>query len=206
MKLYYVPRASPLAVHIVLEWCGLPYEAVRMDRDSIKAPSFTALNANGTVPVLVDGDFCLCESIAILGYLADLCPASRLVGDGSPRARAEVVRWLAHLNSDVRAAFQPIFKASYFVADASVAADVASMGRRHVHAYLKHLDDRLDGRDWLTGERSIADPYLFVILRWAITQEVGLHDFDHLRRFMRRMESDAGVRSALWDEERIALS
>lgn len=205
LKLYYIPRASPLAAHIALEWGGAPYEAVRVDRDSIKEPAFLALNAHGTVPLLVDGDFTLSESVAILGYVADRCPEARLVGDGTPRSRAEVMRWLGHLNGDVRAAFLPIFKASSFIADPSMTMELAQKARRRVHTFLRHLDDRLDGLDWLTGERSIADAYLFVILRWAISQEVGLHDFDHLRRFMRRMEADAGVRAALWDEERIAI-
>jgi len=177
-----------------------------MDRDSIKAPAFRRLHSAGTVPLLVHGDFALSESVAILGYLADLCPEARLVGDGTARGRADVMRWLAHLNSDVCAAFLPIFRASRFILDASHANELADTARRRVHCYLEHLDGQLDGRDWLTGERSIADPYLFVILRWAISQEVGLHEFDHLRRFMRRMEADTGVRAALWDEERIAIA
>lgn len=190
----------------MLEWVGLPYEAVRTDRVAVKAPDFLSLNIHGTVPLLVDGDFRLCESVAILGYLADLSPGARLLGDGTPRGRADVMRWLGHLTTDVRATFLPIFNASRFISDASVAREIADIARRRAQACLKVLNGQLADRDWLTGERSIADPYLFVILRWAISQEVGLHHFDHLRRFMRRMEMDAGVKAALWDEERIAIA
>ena len=58
----------------------------------------------------------------------------------------------------------------------------------------------LDGRNWLTGERSIAAPYLFVILRWAINTQVGLQGFENLSPFVDRMNLDAGVRAALATE------
>lgn len=56
MKLYYFPGACSLADHIVLEWIGAPCETIRMNRDSIKSQQYLALNPNGAVPLLVDGD------------------------------------------------------------------------------------------------------------------------------------------------------
>ena len=94
MKLYYMPGACSLADHIVLEWIGASYETVRMTHAGIKAPEYLAINEGGTVPLLVDGDFFLTENVAILTYLADLYPDAQLIGDGTPRGRAEVMRWL----------------------------------------------------------------------------------------------------------------
>ena len=71
MKLYYFAGACSLADHIVLEWIGEPYETVRMTLASVKSPEYLALNPNGTVPLLVDGDFVLTQNVAILSYLAD---------------------------------------------------------------------------------------------------------------------------------------
>ena len=56
MKLYYFVGACSLADHIVLEWTGAPYETVKMSHASVKSPEYLALNPNGTVPLLTDGD------------------------------------------------------------------------------------------------------------------------------------------------------
>jgi glutathione S-transferase len=63
------------------------------------------------------------------------------------------------------------------------------------------LDKRLEGRRWLVDERSIADPYLFVMLRWAIRLDIGLDGFTNLSQFAERMDADPGVRAAITAEE-----
>ena len=201
MKLYYFPGACSLADHIVLEWTGAPYETEKLERAALKSPEFLALNPNGAVPVLVDGDFRLTQNAAILCYLAEQHPDARLLGDGTARGRAEVMRWLAFLNSDVHPAFKPIFKPSRFHPDASLAQVIADTARSNVREYLAQLDARLQGRDWLVNERSVADPYLFVLLRWTIKLEIDARGLDNLTRFLARMYADSGVRAAVIAEE-----
>jgi glutathione S-transferase len=201
MTLYYFPGACALADHIVLEWIGAPYQTVRMSHDSIKTPEYLAINPGGTVPLLIDGSFSLTENIAILTYLADLNPAAHLFGDGTPRGRAEVMRWLGFLNSDIHGAFKPIFTPERFLADPTTATAIADTARGRVAKYLERIDKQLEGRDWLTGERSAADPYLFVILRWAIRLAIGIGGLTNLLPFVERMQADASVRSALFAEE-----
>lgn len=201
MKLYHMPGACSLADLIVLQWIGADHEPVRMSLDSIKSPDYLAINPGGTVPLLAHGDLSLTENVAILGYLADLYPEARLLGDGSPRARAEVMRWLGFLNSDVHKAFKPIFTPQRFLKDAAMAPVLADNARGHVREYLARLDGQLEGRDWLTGERSIADPYLFVLSRWSAAKKVDMQGLDNLTRFARMMDADAGVQAAL-DAER----
>lgn len=206
MKLYHMPGACSLADLIVLEWIGVPHEIVRMSLESIKSPDYLAINADGTVPLLEHGDFSLTENVAILGYLADLYPEARLLGDGTPHDRAEVMRWLGFLNSDVHMTFKPIFTPTRFLQDQAFAGAIADTARIRVRTYLERLDAQLNGRNWLTGERSIADPYLFVILRWAINTQVGLQGFENLSRFLDRMNLDAGVRTALATEAELKPS
>jgi len=201
MKLYHMPGACSLADLIVLQWIGVPHEPVRMSLETLKAPGYLAINAGGTVPLLQHGDLSLTENVAILGYLADLHPDARLLGDGSPRGRAEVMRWLGFLNSDVHKAFKPIFTPGRFLPEPQYASALAVTARTQVRAYLERLDDRLEGRDWLTGERSIADPYLFVLTRWAGSKKVGVGGLDNLARFAERMNNDPGVQAALAAED-----
>ena len=206
MKLYYYPGACALADHIVLEWTGATYDLVEMSRESVKSPDYLALNPNGNVPLLQHGDFLLTENVAILVYLAELHPDARLLGDGTPRGRADVLRWLAFLNSDVHGAFKPIFSPWRFYPDEAGAPAVVEAARVRVRDFLERLDAQLDGRDWLVGERSIADPYLFVMLRWAVGQKIAIDDLDNLVRFMERMYDDADVQVAIGAEEGLAIA
>lgn len=201
MKLYYYPGACPLADHIVLEWIGAPYGLVEVSRTAIKSPEYLALNPGGNVPLLQHGDFLLTENVAILVYLAELHPEARLLGAGSPRARAEVLRWLAFINSDVHGAFKPIFSPQHFLADRTFAAELARLARLRIRELLDRLENQLQDRSWLTGERSIADPYLFVILRWAVDHDIDMRGLDRLDAFLDRMYDDAGVQVAVEMEE-----
>ena len=201
MKLYYFPGACSLATHIVLEWLGAPYETVKLDHAGTKSPEFLALNPNGAVPLLIDGDFVLSQNGAILYYLGERNPQVQLLGDGSVRSRAEVLRWLSLLNSDLHPAFKPIFKPGYFHPDTSLARAIADNARTHVREHLERIDTRLQGRDWLVDQRSVADPYLFVMLRWAMKLKVDMSGLESISRFFARMSADAGVRAAIIAEE-----
>lgn len=201
MKLYYLPGACPLACHIVLEWIGRPFEAVRMSRSTLKSPEYLALNPNGSTPALVDDDgWVLVESVAILNYLADRFPEAGLAGDGSPRARARVNRWLGLLNSDVHKAFLPLFQPGRLLDQTDHHGALKAKARGNVRELLARIDGDLagDGRAWLAGDRpSLADPYLYVVLRWAAGTGVDLAGLDALAAFRDRMEADPAVQRAL---------
>ncbi len=197
MKLYYFPGACPLATHIVLEWTGKPYETCRLTREETKQAEYLSLNPTGAVPTLVDGDFVLTQSTAILEYVAELNPEAGLLGD-SPRERAETRRWLAFSNADLHRMFALLFGAPYFSdGQDPVAATLKAQASKKLLDLFAIANRQLEGRDWLTGRRSLADPYLYTVLRWADMLSVDLSGMDELRRFKAHMESDAGVQAAL---------
>lgn len=197
MKLYYSPGACSLADHIVLEWIGQPYEAIRVEREQRRQPAFLALNPAGAVPVLdVDG-WVLTQNAAILNYLADRFPASGLGGDGTPESRAEINRWLAFVNSDLHPAFKPLFGATAYLGDEAVIEATRQNARVQVRRLLERADAALAGRTWIAGRRSIADPYLFVILRWARGAQVDLAGLENLERFFLAMRADPAVQKVL---------
>jgi glutathione S-transferase len=167
----------------------------------VKSPKYLALNPEGVVPLLVDGDFTLTQNVAILSYLAERYPDARLLGDATPRGRAQVLRWLALLNSDLHPAFKPIFAPTRYLPDKKLASALAEAATANVRRYFGLLDKRLEGRRWLAEERSIADPYLFVMLRWAIRLDIGVDGFTKLAQFAQRMDADPAVRAAIAAEE-----
>jgi glutathione S-transferase len=152
------------------------------------------------VPLLRHDDFLLTENVAILHYLAELYPSAGLLGGATPRSRAEVLRWLAFLNSDVHGAFMPLFALQKMVDVDPATVERAAAARRQVRRYLVRLDGQLEGRDWLVGTRSVADPYLFVIFRWSVTTGVDFEGLPNLAAFAERMFVDDGVRAALFAE------
>lgn len=199
MKLYYSPGACSLADHIALEWIGKPYEAERLSKDQRKSPDYLKINPAGAVPALQDGDWVLTQNAAILNYLADSFPESGLGGDGTPKSRAEVNKWLSFANSDIHPAFHPLFGLSaYLGSEGEEKAKDAS--KKKLRGLFERADQQLDGRQWLTGSRSIADPYLFVVARWAKATGVDLSGLANLERFVKNIEADPGVQKVLKDE------
>ncbi|MER1968213.1 glutathione S-transferase N-terminal domain-containing protein [Castellaniella sp. GW247-6E4] len=197
MKLYYFPGACPLVTHIALEWIGKPYETCRITREQTKEAEYLALNPVGAVPTLVDGDFVLTQSVAILEYLAELNPAAGLLGE-TLRERAETRRWLAFCNADLHRTFALVFGALHFGAgDEGVAEILKGKAVEKLQGLFAVANRQLEDRDWLTGQRSLADPYLYTLLRWADALSVELPGMDALRRFQARLQADAGVKAAL---------
>jgi len=201
MKLYYLPGACSLADHIVLEWIGRPYEAQCVQREELRSPAYLRISPAGVVPALQESDgWVLTENVAILNYLADKYPESGLGGDGSARGRAEVNRWLAYINADLHPAFRPVFRPERFIEGEAAQEALRSTALTKLRAYYERLDAQLSGREWLTGTRSFADPYLFVVLRWALAKGVNLDGLNNLVRFQQRMLDDAGVKAAMQQE------
>ncbi len=200
MKLYYSPGACSLADHIVLEWTGQPYRAQRVTREQRKQPEFLKINPAGAVPVLEEDGWLLTQNAAILNYLADRFPESGVGGDGTPQSRAEVNRWLAFVNSDMHPAFKPLFGATAYLEDEALIEKTKADARAKLRGMFERVDAQLAGKDWLTGSRSIADPYLFVLIRWAKANEIDLSGLDGVERFFAHMQADAGVRKALQEE------
>lgn len=198
MKLYYMPGACSLATHIVLEWIGQPYETQLVAREALKQPAFLQLNPMGAVPVLTDGDHVLTQNAAILEYLAEQAPQSNLMGDGSALSRAQVRRWLGFINSDIHRTFSLIFGAPRYVQDEAAQEQLRRSAAGMLRGMFAELDGVLADRDYLAGgTRTIADPYLYVVLRWARAKDVDLSGMDNLAAFFERMEADEGVRAAL---------
>lgn len=198
MKLYYMAGACPLATHIVLEWIGAPYEITEVKHDQLRTPEYLKINPAGLVPALVDGDLTLTENVAILHYLDDLHPDKQLAGGSTARGRAEVNRWLGFINSDMHQSFKPVFSPGRYLTDKSQHTELVANASTKLRGLFELINVPLTKHDWLTGTtRSVADAYLFVLLRWAKAKAIDLSDLDGLERFFKRMHDDAGVKAAM---------
>jgi len=197
MKLYYMAGACPLAAHIVLEWTGARYESQKLTHDDLKKEAYLRVNPLGVVPALeVDGSV-ITQNAGVLSYLAEAYPNAKLGGDGTPRGDAEVHRWLGFVNSDIHPAFKPLFGSTAYLGDEAAVEKTKVHARQTLRRLFEIVDTQLRDHDWIAGRRSIADAYLFVVLRWAHGVKIDLSGLAGIARYYERLQKDSGVAAAL---------
>ncbi len=199
MKLYYSPGACSLAVHIVLEWIGAPYEAQAVKTGS---PEILRVNPTGAVPALDTGEgWILTQAAAILRHLARAYPQARLAGAAGLREQAELDRWLCFFTGDLHPAFFPVFVSQRYTTatDGESVKAVRDAGLALVRRRFALMEAHLEGRTFFLGDaRSILDAYAFPMTRWgAATLPGGLADFPAIRAHHESTARDKGVQRAL---------
>jgi len=185
--LYWRPGTASMAPHAALAEIGIDYELVEIDRETAQTdPEYLALNPAGVVPTLVDGDVVVTESAAILLYLADRFPESRL----APADRAQLYRRLVFLTNTVQTAMLRFFYPERY-GDGSVAEVAAAEAGR----WFDLLDRELDGAEWIAaGHRTAADLFLFMMTRWGRRLDPPAWDRPNLRAHFLRTLALPGVR------------
>jgi glutathione S-transferase len=195
MKLYQNPishncrRATIVAAHL-----GLPVEleAVDVTKGENKTPEYLADNPNGMIPTLVDGDFTLWESRAIMQYLAAKKPEAGLLG-ANERERADVTRWLlwdaSHLNRHVGAImFEKVVKGLFKMGPPDEA--VIKTAQEQVKRFYGVLETCLAGKTYLVGERlTIADLSVACAFTFADMVGVPLGDFPNIKAWLARISA-----------------
>ncbi len=196
MKLYFHPFSSNARkARMTAELLGAPVEQVFVDlvQRAQAAPDFLAMNPNGKVPVLVDGDLELWESYAIMIYLAEKTPGQTLY-PADPKARADVNRWMfwaaAHWSVQISTLnFENMLKSAIFRIGE---ADPAIVGR--ANAELERLagilDAHLAGRTYVSGDTlTLADVTLACPLMVTELAKLPVKQFPNLQAWMGRMQA-----------------
>src|SRR5436305_3175198 len=101
LKFYFNGSPNPTKVALFLEEAAFPYEAIPVDTrkgDQFK-PAFRAVNPNGKVPAIVDGDATVFDSNAILLYLAE--KTGKFLPENTPAARGQLYSWLMFVGTGV---------------------------------------------------------------------------------------------------------
>jgi glutathione S-transferase len=195
MKLYYYPGACSMAVHIVLREAGYAFEIDRVDLAAKKTASgedFNQVNAKGYVPALrLDDGQVLTEDAVILQYLADHKPDSGLAPPAGTMERYRLMEWLNFTASEIHKSLGAMFNPK--MTPEWRAAQIALFGRR-----ADWLAGQLEGRPYLMGERfTVADAYLYTVLRWCRLHKVDLGPWPVIRDYMARVEARPAVQEAI---------
>jgi glutathione S-transferase len=195
MKLYYSPGACSLSPHIALREAGLSFTLEKVDlrnKTLASGGDFRSLNPKGYVPALqLDDGSLLTEGPAIVQYIADRAPQSGLAPAAGTIERYRLIEWLTYINSELHKGFSPLFNPA--TSDEAKQAYLAALTKK-----LEFVSQSLGERAYLLGGTfSVADAYLFTVLRWCHYVGVNLEQWSVLKAFFDRVASRPMVHAAL---------
>jgi glutathione S-transferase len=181
LTLYY-GSGSPYAwrVQLALEHKALPYElkVLSFSAGDTRKPEFLALNPRHQVPVLVDGDFSLYESNAIVEYIEEAYPGrGAALFPGDAKARAVIRRMILEVDEYYSAASDPLLEQALFKKPEERDAKLIAESRKAVVAELEKIKKAMRG-DYLAGTLSAADFALYPMVALLRRAQIKLPDLD----------------------------
>lgn len=205
LELYYAAHTCSLATHIVLEEVGAAYSTVRIDfaTEQQKSADYLKVNPKARVPALVTERGILTETPAMLVYVAQSFPASRLAPMDDPFAFAQVQAFNSYLCSHLHVAHAHRMRGHRWV-DPGDKAAIAALQRKVPEsvgdAFAMVEREMLKG-PWVMGEHyTICDPYLFTLAQWLEADGVDPARIPRVIDHRRRMSGRAAVKKAIAQE------
>ena len=158
VTIYSAPGTRAIRVIWVLEEIGAQAEIRSMPYPPRQhAPGYFAVNPTGMVPLLVDGEVRLSESMAICDYLATRHDSPLVVAPDEPD-RAPFLQWLWYGESTLMTPLSRLNIVRQVDSKAPAVEAIMAGARDHIAQRLKMLEERLDGRDFLAaGRLTLAD-------------------------------------------------
>jgi len=198
MKLYYSPGACSLAPHIAFREAGLPVELVKVNlanKTTEAGDDYFPVNAKGAVPaVKLDDGQVLTEAGVIQQYIADKAPAKKLAPAAGTPERYRLQEWLNYIASEVHKGIGQLF-------NPAMPEEYKDAVKKGLAAkQFAYLDKKLAGRDYLMGDFTIADGYLFTVLNWTNFHKIDLSAFPNITAFMKRVAARPAVQAAMGAE------
>lgn len=208
IQLHFAPSTAAMVPHILLEEIGVPYQRVLVDKQNggHKTPAYLALNPNGLIPVLIDGDLVLYETAAICLHLSDTHPQAALMPPMDTRDRAHAYKWLMWLTNTLQATLIVYFYPERWAdtGHIEVAAEVQRNAQARVGPLLDQLDAEIErrGGPWFMGEQfTLLDAYVFTLCRWTRHfPSAPARDRKHLGPYLQRMLARPSVQRVLANE------
>lgn len=188
IRLYGTPPTRALRPLWLLRELGLAFEMLPVDipGGETRTPWFLALNPAGKVPVLVDGDLVLTESVAMQFHLAGKCPEAGLIPD-APADRAELYRWTFFLVTEIEQPLWRMARHTFIYPESQRLPREVQIARDECAGMLGVFERHMQAREFVLGDRiCVADFNAAYLLDWA-GEEGLLAETPHLRGYLARM-------------------
>jgi glutathione S-transferase len=195
MKLYYSPGACSLSPHIVLREAGHKFDLEQVDLGAKKTKSgadFLKINPKGYVPALqLDSGDVITEGPAIVQYLADQAPATKLAPANGSLERYKLQEWLNFTTSEIHQSLGGLF-------NDKLPAEAKALIKERIAGRLKFLDEHLGRNNFIMGKDfTVVDAYMFTVLGWGKWVGVDIEAYPNVKAYFGRVGSRPKVQEAL---------
>lgn len=188
MKLFEFPPTRSIRARWTLQELGVDFQAITVNllKGEHRSPQFLAINPAGKVPVLVDDDRIVTESVAIALYLAEKYPDRRLMPTDAGE-RGELFRWLLFTVTELEAPLWRIARNTRLYAESERQPSDVVIASREFKEMAAILDRHMAGREFVAGNRvSVADLVVAWTLDWGTVVEL-LGECPNLLAYVDRM-------------------
>jgi GST-like protein len=199
IELYTYATSNGQRASVMLEECGLPYKAIKVDleRGEQKTPNFLKINPSGQIPAIVDPGrpgakpTVLAQSGAIILYLSE--KTNKLL-PRDPLKRALAQQWFLQAMSDVVPSSAILFLVGTIP---EITTSTRKLFEQRLIGNLRNVDRRLSEAEFLAGEFSIADIALYptVAFRRELIEQNG--ELRHLMRWILTMAARPAVQRGM---------
>lgn len=198
MKLYYSAGSCSLSPHIVLQEIGLPFEIEKVNlktKTTETGVDFNTINEKSSVPTLVlDNGETLTEGVAIVQYLADLKPETKLAPQNGSFERVRLQEMLNYISTEFHKSHSPLFRPEF----GEAAAEVATQKIKKAYDF---LSSKLKSKPFLLGDTfTVADAYAFTVINWHNAVKIDLSAWPTLVDYQKRIAARPAVQAAMSKE------
>lgn len=193
-KLYYTPTSCGAASFIAASLTGLKFDSEQVDLKSHKTKSgqdFYQVNHKGNVPALVTPKGLLSEGPAVLQYIADQAPESRLAPAFGTFERYQLIDTFNYVGSEVHKAYSPLFSPLWDDAAKQKFKDI-------IYKKLDYVEQHLIGQNpFLNPQQlTIAAIYLYVVLSWSQFLGISFDKYTKIQQFVEQVGSNSKIKAA----------
>ena len=139
----------------------------------------------------LDNGEVLTEAAVIQQYIDDKAPAKKLLPSAGTTERYRLQEWLNYIASEVHKGIGQMF-------NPAMPEDYKAIVRKALgERQLPFLEKALAAKDYLLGQFSVADGYLFTVLRWTKVHNIDISGYPNIAAFMKRMGERPAVKEAM---------
>ena len=189
LKLYGITQSRAFRPLWLMHELGLEYEQIALDYrgEQLSDPAYLAVNPNGRIPTLVDGDLALWESMAINLYLARRYGGDSGLWPDSIEGEALAQQWSFWVMGEVEGPLLSVLMHSRVLPAEKRDPDRVSRNLGVLKAPFAVLDQALAGRDYLLGRQfTVADLNVAAVLSWCKPAKLPLDDYPQLDAWLKR--------------------
>ena len=196
MKLYSAPGSCSTASNIALLEAGADFEVIKLnlktDRLLPDGRHLNDINPKGYVPVLeLDDGTLLTENVAMLQYIADQFPESKLAPPNGTMERVRMQEWLSYVNTEIHKIMSNFH-------NPILPEEMREFFKQRLAMRFAYVDEHLAGKKFLLGDQhSVADYYLLIVTSWAPGHKVDLSAYENISAWQARVAERPAVQKVM---------